>query len=144
MCHSIGISGRGGQRYWDIRHEKHAGTSHTLQQRKLHQHPIHYISFCAEDKRESPCAIAYIARSKTDAKEHTCFVFYGTSDGQVSYEMKPLIFSVSHLVPSGHIIQSEDMSTTIGEAFELAFQHYQEAKSAQKDFAELKASVSKF
>lgn len=55
-------------------------------QEKLYQHPIHYISFCAEDKRAAPNATAYIARSTETPKRHMCFAFYANSDAQVMYK----------------------------------------------------------
>lgn len=38
--------------------------------------------------------------------------------------------------------QAEEIVTTIGQAFEIAFQRFKESKKAQEDFKALKAGVS--
>ncbi len=42
----------------------------------LHQHPIHAISFSADDKRgRAGNMLAYIAKGKPPARENICYVF---------------------------------------------------------------------
>uniref|UniRef100_A0AC34GUW6 PID domain-containing protein n=1 Tax=Panagrolaimus sp. ES5 TaxID=591445 RepID=A0AC34GUW6_9BILA len=62
----------------------------------LHFHPLHKISFCADDK-EDKRVFAYIASD--DKNKHICYLFLSDKN-------------------------AEQITLTIGEAFDLAFQEY--------------------
>uniref|UniRef100_A0A914YEP1 PID domain-containing protein n=1 Tax=Panagrolaimus superbus TaxID=310955 RepID=A0A914YEP1_9BILA len=62
----------------------------------LHTHPLHKISFCADDK-EDKRVFAYIANN--DKNKHMCYLFLSDKN-------------------------AEQITLTIGEAFDLAFQEY--------------------
>ena len=38
-------------------------------------HPLHTISYCADDKRSEANNFAYIASAKPKMKEHTCYAY---------------------------------------------------------------------
>lgn len=80
----------------------------------LHQHPIHVISFSADDKRGSGNLFVYIIKPKPPATDHICYV----------YECSRT--------------QAIELTATIGEAFELAYKKFLEAKEAQEEFKKLK------
>uniref|UniRef100_A0AC35FJR0 PID domain-containing protein n=1 Tax=Panagrolaimus sp. PS1159 TaxID=55785 RepID=A0AC35FJR0_9BILA len=62
----------------------------------LHSHPLHKISFCADDKQDKR-VFAYIASD--DKNKHICYLFLSDKN-------------------------AEQITLTIGEAFDLAFQEY--------------------
>ncbi|KAI1721333.1 phosphotyrosine interaction domain (PTB/PID) domain-containing protein [Ditylenchus destructor] len=62
----------------------------------LHKHPLHRISFCADDKQDKK-VFSYIA--KTGQTKHECFVFLSDK-------------------------MAEEITLTIGEAFDLAYEKY--------------------
>lgn len=49
-----------------------------------HQHPLHVISFSADDKRGDGSIFAYITKPKPPAVDHICYV-YECTQGQVNY-----------------------------------------------------------
>jgi len=53
----------------------------------------------------------------------------------------PLYYQVTNNHPD-QSNQAEEIVTTIGQAFEIAFQRFKESKKAQEDFKALKAGVS--
>ncbi len=56
--------------------EKHISSIYYILQDILHQHPIHAISFSADDKRgRAGNMLAYIAKGRPPARENICYVF---------------------------------------------------------------------
>lgn len=55
-----------------------------MQQRILHQYPLHRISYCADDKAEKKF-FSFIAK-EANSEKHTCYVF--VSDKLVSSLIK--------------------------------------------------------
>lgn len=72
----------------------------------IHQFPLHRISYCADDKSERKY-LSFITKVQGDTERHECFVF-------VSDKL------------------SEEITLTIGQAFELAYRKYLDASG--KDF----------
>jgi len=89
----------------------------TLTKNILQSHSLHQISFSADDRRSRGNIFAYIAKPVPKSKEHTCYV-YETEEHK-----------------------AEEIVTTIGQAFEIAFQRFKESKKAQEDFKALKAGL---
>ncbi|XP_032222887.1 cell death protein 6 isoform X2 [Nematostella vectensis] len=71
----------------------------------LHSYPLHHISYCADDKRNKR-VFAFIAKDKTSPK-HTCYVF----------EAERL---------------AEELTLTVGQAFDLAYRRFLERKGSEK------------
>merc|ERR1711915_49604 len=69
-----------------------------------HQYPLHRISYCADDKAEKRF-FSFIAKEE-DEEKHTCFVF-------VSDKL------------------AEEITLTIGQAFDLAYQRYMSGNNKQ-------------
>lgn len=46
----------------------------------MSQHPIHTISYCADDKRGDANTFAYIATPNLKTREHTCYAYI--ADGE--------------------------------------------------------------
>merc|ERR1712210_205380 len=67
----------------------------------LHEYPLHRISYCADDKAEKRF-FSFIAKD-ADSNRHTCFVFLGDK-------------------------LAEEITLTIGQAFELAYKKFLESK----------------
>ncbi|KAF4531699.1 hypothetical protein B566_EDAN012514 [Ephemera danica] len=81
--------------------------------RVLHQYPLHRISYCADDKGEKRF-FSFIAK-EADSDVHMCFVF--VSDKLI---IQPKYFA-------------EEITLTIGQAFELAYRRFLETSG--KDLA---------
>ncbi|CAG0899059.1 unnamed protein product [Cyprideis torosa] len=81
----------------------------------LHQYPLHRISYCADDKAERRF-FAFIAKN-SEEEGHTCFVF-------VSDKL------------------AEEITLTIGQAFDLAYRRYVEGQGVSPGTA-LKTDFSK-
>jgi len=71
-----------------------------------HQYPLHRISYCADDKAEKRF-FSFIAK-EADSDKHTCFVF-------VSDKL------------------AEEITLTIGQAFDLAYKRFLSGKSAESE-----------
>merc|ERR1712212_539257 len=71
-----------------------------------HQYPLHRISYCADDKAEKRF-FSFIAKEE-DGEKHTCFVF-------VSDKL------------------AEEITLTIGQAFDLAYKKFLEPKSVESE-----------
>jgi len=70
-------------------------------QKQLHQYPLHRISYCADDKAEKRF-FSFIAKDP-DSSKHTCFVFLSDK-------------------------LAEEITLTIGQAFELAYKKFLDSK----------------
>uniref|UniRef100_A0A5S6QTB1 PID domain-containing protein n=1 Tax=Trichuris muris TaxID=70415 RepID=A0A5S6QTB1_TRIMR len=68
--------------------------------RPLYQHPLHRISFCADDKQDKR-VFAYIAKRGPESPDHDCFVFLCNK-------------------------LAEEITLTVGEAFDLAYRRFLE------------------
>ncbi|KAE9555345.1 hypothetical protein FO519_001427 [Halicephalobus sp. NKZ332] len=84
----------------------------------IHRHPLHKISFCADDKQDKR-VFSYIAMN--DEGKHICYLFLSDK-------------------------LAEQITLTIGEAFDLALQQYIEEKTPKilqtEDVAKLKQRIS--
>jgi len=78
----------------------------------LHEYPLHRISYCADDKAEKRF-FSFIAKD-ADSNKHTCFVFLSDK-------------------------LAEEITLTIGQAFELAYKKYLESRG--KDLETKKQSM---
>merc|ERR1711874_657276 len=78
----------------------------------LHEYPLHRISYCADDKAEKRF-FSFIAKD-ADSNRHTCFVFLSDK-------------------------LAEEITLTIGQAFELAYKKFLESKG--KDLEKQKESM---
>lgn len=81
-------------------------------QKVLHEYPLHRISYCADDKDEKRF-FSFIAKD-ANSNRHTCFIFLSDK-------------------------LAEEITLTIGQAFELAYKKFLESKS--KDLEKEKQSL---
>lgn len=72
----------------------------------LHEYPLHRISYCADDKAEKRF-FSFIAKD-ADSNKHTCFVFLSDK-------------------------LAEEITLTIGQAFELAYKKYLESRGKEME-----------
>merc|ERR1711936_250514 len=72
----------------------------------LHEYPLHRISYCADDKAEKRF-FSFIAKD-ADSTKHTCFVFLSDK-------------------------LAEEITLTIGQAFELAYKKYLESRGKEME-----------
>lgn len=72
----------------------------------LHQYPLHYVSYCADDKSDKRM-FTFIAKQK-DNNRHHCFVF----DSEKS---------------------AEEITLTVGQAFDLAYKRFLETSNRDAD-----------
>uniref|UniRef100_A0A915CS56 PID domain-containing protein n=1 Tax=Ditylenchus dipsaci TaxID=166011 RepID=A0A915CS56_9BILA len=79
----------------------------------LFKHPLHRISFCADDKQDKR-VFSYIA--KTDAMKHECFVFLSDK-------------------------MAEKITLTIGEAFDLAYEKFIKKNGSRKELEDQKQII---
>ena len=92
-------------------------------QRILHQYPLHRISYCADDKAEKKF-FSFIAKEE-DSEKHTCYVF--VSDKLVSFSLFTIICNVCWW----HILKAEEITLTIGQAFDLAYRRFLESSGRE-------------
>lgn len=83
----------------------------------LHLHSLHYISYCTDEKSEGNNIFAYIAR-ESGTKAQTCYVL-----------------EVDNL--------AREMAATLGQAFDLAYKKYLEAKRTTPAREQVKALKNK-
>lgn len=72
----------------------------------MHEYPLHRISYCADDKAEKRF-FSFIAKD-ADSNKHTCFVFLSDK-------------------------LAEEITLTIGQAFELAYKKYLESRGKEME-----------
>jgi hypothetical protein len=82
----------------------------------LIQHPLHLISYCAEDRRYDNI-FAYIIKPKKKDQPTVCYV-YETLDAEAA-----------------------EIAATVGQAFQLAFEKFKDAKAAQMGFKDRKEQL---
>lgn len=73
----------------------------------LHQFPLHRISYCADDKSDRKF-LSFITRVQDNSDRHECFVFVGDK-------------------------LSEEITLTIGQAFDIAYRKYLDASGSDID-----------
>lgn len=93
-------------------------------QRILHQYPLHRISYCADDKAEKKF-FSFIAKEE-DSEKHTCFVF--VSDKLVSLSFLGFYLQ---LLLMGIFFKAEEITLTIGQAFDLAYRRFLESSGRE-------------
>ena len=86
----------------------------------------HRISYCADDKAEKRF-FSFIAKEAEEEK-HTCFVF--VSDKLVRNWPKFALFRLSN---SKLPFQAEEITLTIGQAFDLAYKRFLSGKAAESE-----------
>lgn len=103
------------------------------------QHPLHQISYCAEDRRYDNI-FAYIIKHTKKDKPTVCYV-YETMDAEVCQTY--LVLSCFNKLISIGSGQASEIAATVGQAFQLAYNRFQDAKAVQLGFKDMKDKASK-
>ena len=115
----------------------------------LLQHPLHQISYSAEDRRFDNI-FAYIVRGKKKDQPNICYVLESLDSEVRKFGFPQPLFSYSHDYSCGptwqHVTtlsstQASEIAATVGQAFQLAYERFQETKAAQAGFKDLKEKV---